>query len=531
MKRAAGIIFRTALLVTLGVVIGVFISNRNLMNQSLGFSLEENDKISKVLNLVQQRYVDSINVDSIEGVTVNNMLQHLDPHSIYLPEQKATSINEGLSGGFTGIGIEYQLLRDTMVITQIYPGGPAAKAGLVSGDRIIDVDGKKFSGTHLTVKKVNTILHGQNNSPMVLAVSPPGSYIKKSFTLKRGHVPNSTIDAAYMAGPMVGYIKISKFGLTTDADFREAIAKLKTEGLQKLVLDLRGNGGGYLNTATALADEFLTKGKLIVYTQGAHEERRDYFATDSGSFQTGKVAVMIDEYSASASEILAGALQDLDRAVIVGRRSFGKGLVQQQFAFGDGSAVNLTIARYYTPSGRSIQKSYKGGIESYHNEIAERMRKGELFSAQSNLNDSIFKKPSPYHTASGRKVFSGGGIMPDVFVPADTTGETYLLEDLSDQQLFTAYTIDTLQPVLNSFSSSDDFIKKYEVSDDDFRKFMLYASQTIKEVNPQEALDSKSAIKAMLKASAARFKWGDNAYFEAMNVGDETLLKAIQAVD
>jgi len=531
MKRAAGIIFRTTLLLTLGVMIGLFISNRSLMNQSLGFSLEENDKISKVLDLVKHKYVDSVNVDSVEGVTVNNMLQHLDPHSLYLPEQKATFINEGLAGGFIGIGIEYQLLRDTMVITQIYPGGPAAKAGLVTGDRIMEVDGKKFSGTHLTVKTINKTLHGQDNSPLIIAVSSPNSLARKNYTLKRGHVPNSSIDAAYMAAPGVGYIKISKFGLTTDTDFREAISKLKTKGLQKLVLDLRGNGGGYLNTATELADEFLTKGKLIVYTQGVHEERRDYFSTDSGTFQTGKVAVMIDEYSASASEILAGALQDLDRAVIVGRRSFGKGLVQQQFAFADGSAVNLTIARYYTPSGRSIQKSYKGGIESYHNDIAERMRKGELFSAQNNLDDSIFKKQSPYHTANGRKVFSGGGIMPDIFVPADTTGDSYLLEELNDKQLFTAYTIDKLQPLLNAFNSSDDFIKKYEISEDEFHKFIQYASQTIKEMNPQDLLTSKSAIKTMLKASAARFKWGDNAYFEAINASDETLLKAIKAVD
>src|SRR5580698_334808 len=227
-----------------------------------------------------------------------------------------------------------------------------------------------------------------------------------------------------MVAPGVGYVKVSKFALTTDADFRTALAKLKKQGLKKLVLDIRDNGGGYLNAATALADEFLKKDKLIVYTKGVHDERKDYFATDSGIFKDGKLAVLIDEYSASASEILAGALQDLDRAVIVGRRSFGKGLVQQQFPFGDGSAVNLTVARYYTPSGRSIQKSYRGGVENYHNELAERVRKGELISEQSNLNDSIFKAPSKYHTSTGRKVFSGGGIMPDIFVPADTVQNT-----------------------------------------------------------------------------------------------------------
>ncbi|MCO5947170.1 S41 family peptidase [Mucilaginibacter flavidus] len=530
MKRAAGIIFRTMVLVLLGIAIGLFISNHSLMNQSLGFSMQDGDKISKVLNLVKDSYVDSVNVDSIEGATVNNLLQNLDPHSLYLPEQRATSLNEGLAGGFTGIGLEYQLLRDTLVITQIYTGGPAANAGLITGDRILEVNNKKFSGTHLTTKSVNKALRGDDKSAILVTVVPPNSLIKKQYTLKRGHVNTSSLDAAYMAAPGVGYIKISKFALTTDADFRDAIGKLKAKGLQKLVLDLRQNGGGYLNAATALADEFLTKGKLIVYTQGIHEDRRDYFATDSGTFQQGKLAVIIDEYSASASEILAGALQDLDRATIVGRRSFGKGLVQQQFSFDDGSAVNLTIARYYTPSGRSIQKSYKGGVDSYHNEIAERMRKGELFSAQSNLDDSIFKRPSTYHTANGRKVFSGGGIMPDVFVPADTTGNTYLVQTLGDQQLFSAYVIDKLQPKLSQFASAEDFIKQYNMSDSELNNFILYVSKTIKEIDSRELAQSKSTIKTLVKANAARFKWGDNAYFEAINSDDITLVKAVEAV-
>jgi carboxyl-terminal processing protease len=530
MKRAAGVILKTTILVLLGITIGLFISNRSLMNQSLGFSMQDNDKISKVLNLVKDNYVDSVNVDSVEGVTVNNLLQNLDPHSLYLPEQRATSLNEGLAGGFTGIGLEYQLLRDTLVITQLYSHGPAANAGLATGDRILQVNNKKFSGTHLTVKLVNKALKGADNSPITITVLHPHSLVAQQYTLKRGHVNTSSLDAAYMVAAGVGYIKISKFALTTDADFRDAIAKLKAKGAQKLVLDLRQNGGGYLNAATALADEFLTKGKLIVYTQGIHEERRDYFATDSGTFQQGKLAVLIDEYSASASEILAGALQDLDRATIIGRRSFGKGLVQQQFSFNDGSAVNLTIARYYTPSGRSIQKSYKAGIDNYHNEIAERMRKGELFSAQSNLDDSIFKRPSAYHTANGRKVFSGGGIMPDVFVPADTTGNTYLVQALGEQQLFTAYTIDKLQQQLGTYKSADEFIKRYNISDDELDSFILYASKTLKEIDSRELAQSKPTIKSLLKASAARFKWGNTAYFEASNRDDIALRKAVDFI-
>jgi carboxyl-terminal processing protease len=531
MKKAAGIIFRSLIFILLGVTIGLYISNNNLINHNLGFPLSGNNKISKVLNLVKNNYVDTVNEDSLAGVTVNNLLQNLDPHSIYLQPQKAQSINESLGGGFNGIGLEYQLLRDTLVITMVYPGGPAAVAGLVTGDRVINVNKKKFSGTHLTVEHVNNVFRGDKDSQILLSVLPPNSSVIKSYPIKRGYVNLSSLDAAYMVAPGVGYIKISRFALTTDADFRTALNKLKLLGTKKLVLDIRENGGGYLNTATALADEFLKKGRLIVYTQGVHEARRDYFATDSGIFQDGKLSVIINEYSASASEILAGALQDLDRAVIVGRRSFGKGLVQQQFPFGDGSAVNLTIARYYTPSGRSIQKSYKGGVENYHNEIAERMRKGEFFSAQNNLNDSIFKGPSPYRTSSGKKVFSGGGIMPDVFVPVDTAQNTILIQELSSQQLFTAYVIDRLQPVLTEFNSADAFIKQYAVNDGELDHFILYASRSLREMDSHELLISKPSIKILLKAFAARFKWGNNAYFEAINSNDATLKKAIEAVN
>ncbi len=515
----------------LGIAIGLLIGDNNFTSRSLGFSLAGNDKISRVLTLVKNNYVDSVNVDSMEGVTVNNLLQNLDPHSLYLPPQRAQFINESLDGGFNGIGLEYQLLRDTLFITQVYPGGPAAAAGLIAGDKVIDVNGKKFSGTHLSAARVNKAFRGEKDSEIVLSVLVPNNSVQKLYPIKQGYVNLSSLDAAYMATPGVGYIKISKFALTTDADFRAALRKLKNHGLKKLVLDIRENGGGYLNAATALADEFLTKDRLIVYTQGVHEERKDYFASDSGMFQEGKLAVIIDEYSASASEILAGALQDLDRAVIVGRRSFGKGLVQQQFPFGDGSAVNLTVARYYTPSGRSIQKSYKGGVENYHHEIAERMRKGELFSAQSNLNDSIFKGPSPYRTVSGKKVFSGGGIMPDIFVPADTDENTTLIQELNNQQLFTAYIIDRLQPTLSKFASADDFIKQYMVSNNEFDRFILYSSRTIKEMDSNELRISGQTIKTLLKAFAARFKWGDNAYFEALNSDDISLKKAVEALE
>jgi carboxyl-terminal processing protease len=530
MKKAAGIVFRSAILILVGIAIGLYVKF-NFFNHLVDISLGNNDKISKVLNLVKENYVDSVNEDSLEGVAVNNLLQNLDPHSLYLQPERAQTINENLDGGFEGVGLEYQLLRDTLVITQVYPDGPAALAGLVTGDKVIAINQKKFSGTHLTAERVDNALKDAAAKEISMSVLPFNGAGMKQYRLKRGHVDLSSLDAAYMAAPGIGYIKISKFALTTDADFRSAFEKLKEQGLKKLVLDIRGNGGGYLNTATSLADEFLAKDKLIVFTKGAHEDRKDYFATDSGVFKQGKLAVLIDEYSASASEILAGALQDLDRAVIVGRRSFGKGLVQEQFPFGDGSAINLTVARYYTPSGRSIQKSYKGGPESYHNDLAERMRKGEFFSAQNNLNDSIFKSASPYHTAAGRKVYSGGGIMPDIFVPADSGMNTATIHEMEENELFTAYVIDRLQPVLNKYNSAEAFEGEYVVSDDELNRFIMYASRTLKEMESSDLLLSKDAIKSILKASAARFKWGDNAFFQVLNNNDAALKQAIAAIN
>ncbi|GAA3993353.1 S41 family peptidase [Mucilaginibacter dorajii] len=526
MKKTAGVIFRTLILLLVGVTIGLYIS-RNSADRTLGFSFSGNDKISQVLNLVDHSYVDSVNVDSIEGASINQLLQNLDPHSLYLPPQQAQNINERLEGGFNGIGIEYLLLRDTLIITQVNAGGPAAKAGLQVGAKVIKVDHKPFSGTKLTADKVNSIFRGDKDAAIAMDVINPNTKTTVALTMKRGRVDLSSVNAAYMANANTGYIKINKFAATTDTDFRSALKKLKADGMNKLVLDLRGNGGGYLSAATSMADEFLGKGQLIVYTKGIHEARTDYFATDSGAFQQGKVTVLIDEYSASASEILAGALQDLDRATIVGRRSFGKGLVQQQFPFGDGSAVNLTVARYYTPSGRSIQKSYKGGVESYRNELAQRMQKGELFSEQSNRSDTIFKGSS-YHTSGGRKVYSGGGIMPDIFVPVDTNQNSQVLQNLSEQQLFSAYVIDKMQPLISKYTGNDDFIKHYSVSDDDFHNFILYASQTIKEMDSRELLQSKEYIKSILKASAARLKWGDNAFYEVMNTNDVAYKKALE---
>lgn len=519
MKHTAGIIFRTILLLTIGALIGIFLSDGNLGGRRMGLS--GTNKINRVLDLVQNQYVDSVNIDSMEGVTINDLLQNLDPHSLYLPVQQARNINEKLEGGFTGIGLEYQLLRDTLVVTQVTAGAPSAKAGIMVGDKVVKVDNAPFAGTKLKTSRISKLFRGEKDTFITLNIQRDNNAKLKNFKVKRDRVTVSSIDAAYVTDG-VGYIKISKFGTSTDTDFRKALTNLKVDGMEKLVLDLRGNGGGYLNTATALADEFLPKGKLIVYTKGVHEPRTDYFATDSGSYQNGKLTVIIDEYSASASEILAGAMQDLDRGTIVGRRSFGKGLVQQQYPFGDGSAINLTVARYYTPSGRSIQKSYKNGIASYHDELANRIRKGELLNAGSNLSDSAFIGSSAFHTLKGRKVFSRGGIMPDIFIPADTIQSNQLVSDLSDHLLFSAYVLDKMQPKLAKYATADNFIKQYNISDKELTDFILYAYQTIPKMDARELLISKVTIKNLLKATAARLKWGNNAYFRVVNGIDET---------
>lgn len=525
MKHAASVIFRSVFWVLAGLIIGLLIRDQGTVARTV----PGGHKIDSALLFVHQHYVDTVNSDSIEVKAINNTLQQLDPHSVYLARQQAQSVNERLDGSFNGLGIEYVILRDTMFLTQVYPGSPAARSGLANGDRIISVNNKNVTGTHITSEQVSNLLKGTFGTRIRLRVKHLFADDVQSYTVTRGPVPLSSLDAAYRIGPQTGYIKLSKFATTTDTDFRRAFTDLKKQGVNRLVLDLRGNRGGYLDAATALADEFLTKGKLIVYTQGAHEPRQNYYSSDDGLFQQGKLAILIDEYSASASEIVAGAIQDLDRGIIVGRRSFGKGLVQEQFRFGDGSAINLTVARYYTPSGRSIQKSYKNGLSDYRNEIYERERKGELSKAENNLTDSI-SHSHIYHTQNGKKVYGGGGIMPDIFVAEDTTEITTLLKELMSNKLFTTYTIDRLLPSLSRFKGIDDFVDRFDVNDNEVNSFIVYASDTLKEMDSKEIKVSRGYIKLYLKAFAARFKWGDPAYFRVINSRDEGIKKALAAV-
>lgn len=483
------------------------------------------NRLDEILTLVQKRYVDSLNLDTIQDKAIGEVLARLDPHSTFLPYSKAQRLNESLEGNFEGIGIEYHPLGDSvMVVTRIFPNGPAAQAGMQQGDRVLSIQGKRLVKADLDREKITGLLKGKKGTHVSVQVYRPAIHQTKNLSITRGRIESSSIDAAYMLNARQGYVKIDRFASSTDTDFRKAVFALKKAGMKSLVLDLRGNGGGYLSAATALADEFLPAKKLIVFTKGAHEPRMDYLATDSGCFEQGNLVVLVDEYSASASEVLAGALQDLDRATIIGRRSFGKGLVQEQFVFDDGSALNLTIARYYTPSGRSIQKSYAKGLADYQNELAKRGEAGELFAEN--------KEPVPaasamFHTYKGRKVYGGGGITPDVFVAEDTSGRTPLFNELNEQNLLMDFVIGDLTGKTGPYKTLADYVKNYRLSDADFDRFIHQSGRKLKTMPSAEIRRSDALIRKTLKAVLARYRWGDEGLYRVLNEGDAVMAKAV----
>jgi carboxyl-terminal processing protease len=346
----------------------------------------------------------------------------------------------------------------------------------------------------------------------------------------RDRIIVSSIDAAYMLTGQSAYIKISKFGARTDEDFHASLLKLKKQGMKNLVLDLRDNGGGYLNSATALADEFLADQELIVYTQGLHEPRTDYFASAKGDFENGKLVVLIDENTASASEIIAGAVQDLERGTIIGRRSFGKGLVQEQFDFGDGSALNLTIARYYTASGRSIQKSYKKGNDAYYSEVKERYRNGELSSDGKNLGDSLYNKSQTYTTKSGKVLYGGGGIMPDIYIPVDTTGYTDLYYELSAKGVLNDVLYNHLLKQKQIYQSTDELVKNFRISDQDVKKLIQLAAKRNIKASEAQIASSRKEIETQLRALLARYHFGDEGFYKVLNSGDQAISRSLEVL-
>jgi carboxyl-terminal processing protease len=513
---------------------GMFLGYKFLKDQ--GYAFQRNvqfasnnaEKVDEIINLINRNYVDEIDADTLSHTEIDSLLRQLDPHSVYLPPVKADEQSELLEGNFEGIGIEYYILKDTLLITKVFKDGPADNAGLKLGDKILKIDSLYISGRHLGRDKMMGKIKGRRGTAVQLVILHGGSPKPVSLSIKRGRVNVSSIDAAYMMNADAGYIRISEFGANTDKDFVDCIKTLKSAGMKKLILDLRDNGGGYLTAATGLANQLLPENKLIVYTEGKHEPRTDYIATGGGEFEDGKLAVLINENSASASEILAGAVQDLDRGIIVGRRSFGKGLVQEQFPFGDGSALNLTIARYYTPLGRSIQKSYKKGYAAYQNEIEDRFNDGELTDKTYSPRDSL-RKNAAFITGSGKKVFGGGGIQPDIYVKMDTAGMNKFYTTLLNKKVLFDYVFDVLA---NRYTAAylDQNIAAFNISDADYKDFLKYIQSRDISIDTKQLSASKSIIFNDLKALLYKYYLGETGYYRALNQNDNMVKQAIQSL-
>jgi carboxyl-terminal processing protease len=521
----AGVLF-------VGLLLGQsFVDENARTNNSIFPSVlvDKNGKLQQLIQIVNENYVDVVGSDTLQDFAIRKVLSHLDPHSTYMPPALAKALGEDLNGSFDGIGVEYYRLRDTLMITAVTPAGPADKAGIKIGDKLIGVDDKPISGVNMKEQEVAARVRGKRGSTVNLWVNRGGIDLAEPIKVRRDKIVVSSIDAAYIIDTAIAYIKIKRFGAQTANDFKENLNRMKQYGVSRLILDLRENGGGYLRSATALASEFFRDKKLLVYTQGAHEPRTDYFSTANGMFDQGKLAILIDEKSASASEIVAGAVQDLDRGIVVGRRSFGKGLVQDQFGFEDGSAINLTIARYYTPSGRSIQKSYKDGIDKYFNEINKRYISGELSRDKENLLDTSLFKGLLYHTSSGRPIYGGGGIMPDIYVPIDTLGINSFYKKVIRENLINDYVYSNLVSTPPDFSI-DHYMNHYNLPKDTYSNFVKLSQKKGIEVNNKQAALARKLIESDMKALVARFFFGSEAYFRIKNSSDHMLVRTVEAL-
>jgi carboxyl-terminal processing protease len=507
-------------LIALGIFIGIWLKPGTNRGSMFG----ANSKFGEVLNIINQAYVDTVDMESLEEKTLNELLTNLDPHSVYIPAKDLAQANEQLEGNFEGVGIEFNILNDTIMVVSAINGGPSQELGIQAGDRIIEVDTQRVAGVGIKNEQVLKLLRGPKASKVNVVIYRPASARKIPYTITRNTIPIHSVDVSMMLNDETGYVKISRFAANTHEEFLEAVNQLKLKGLQNLVLDLRDNPGGYLTAATEICDEFLDDHKMIVYTQGRMQPRNEYTAERKGLFERGKLVVLINEGSASASEIVSGAMQDWDRAVVIGRRSFGKGLVQEPFSLRDGSAMRLTIARYYTPSGRCIQKPYDIGYDAYEEEIYHRYTSGEMEDSSKikQLDSTVFK------THNGRIVYSKGGIMPDVFVPVDTSyRNNYYIELLSAGLVNQfAYTyVDAHRSRLKTFADVDQFKRNF--NDDLYPAFIAYATEKGVNATPAEQQKVKVFFSRHIKALIARQLWRDNGYFYIVNSYDPTIEKAL----
>jgi len=513
------------LLLSICMVAGMFVGYRIRGNMPVSnvFFVNKERPVQEVLDLINRKYVDEENVDSLGTSAIQTILSQLDPHSIYLPVQELKQVNEDLEGQFFGIGIEFNIINDTINIVNVLDKGPSQKAGLLIGDQILKVNDSVVSGNHITSQKLRKLVSGDAGEKVTITILREGN--QKPVIITRGPVPIYSLDAAYMMTDTVGYIRLNKFSETTYKEFMTSLQKLKKQGMKSLVLDLRDNGGGILTQATNIADEFLNNDKLITYTEGAHSPKKEYRCQKDGEFEKGKLIILVNEGTASASEILSGALQDWDRATIVGRRSFGKGLVQEQYQLSDGAGLRLTVARYYTPLGRSIQKSYKKGIEAYEHDLIDRFKDGEMTSA-----DSIkHTNEKEYTTANGKILYGGGGITPDVFVPFDTASiQKNVMTILMNGTLNRFVYLNFLkhQKHFKQYNSPKMFENKYVADDSTLNDLRLYALKDSVSLNLKDPKE-KALLQQQIKTLTAREIWNTEGFYEIHNRYDSTVIKAL----
>ncbi len=511
--------------IVLGIVIGNYISTKK-------FTLDKDRKINAVLNLIQSEYVDSIDVKDLVEQAIPAIIGNLDPHSYYIPASDIRAENEKLDGSMSGIGVSFFMMNDTANVDQVIPNGPAEKVGMLAGDRIISVNGESIVGGTLTAEGIRSKIRGEKGTKVRIGVKRNTSKKTLTFTITRDDIPMNTIDVSYMLDDKTGYIKIAQFGKNTYDEFFAALSKLKKDGASRYIVDLRGNPGGYMEMAILMVNEFLEQGELIVYTKG-RKEREDIqvWSDDQGSFHDAQVAVLIDEYSASASEIMAGALQDNDRGLVVGRRSFGKGLVQKQIYLPDSSAIHLTIARYYTPSHRCIQKDYTLGDEDdYSKELYDRYSHGELYSADSIKVD----KSKIFRTANGRIVYGGGGIVPDIFVPNDTTGITTYYRAVANLGLLQQYVytyVDINRDQLKNVKTVKQLMGMMPSDDALTYDFVCYARDNGVPMRWYYINLSRSLIARQLRALVIRDVLGSEEFYRYYNRTDNTVNAALKALN
>lgn len=513
-----------ALCLVLGIMIGTFYANHFGGNR-LNIISSGSNKLSNLLHIIEDQYVDKTNIDSLVEKAIPEILTELDPHSLYFSAEKAQEETDLLKGSFSGIGVEFVIREDTIQVQNVISNGPAERAGLISGDKIVMIDGKPFVGKNVTNDEAMRRLKGNKDTKVKIGVIRFGNKNIKQYVVTRGEIIQKSIAATYMIDDKTGYIKIKNFGDTTYAELLIALATLSQENVQNIVLDLRDNGGGYLQSAVQIANEFLPKNKLIVYTEGRKSPRQDYRSDGHGSYQRIPLVVLINEISASSAEILAGALQDNDRATIIGRRSFGKGLVQQEIGFPDNSKVRLTIARYYTPSGRCIQKPYVAGHENeYMKDIVNRYENGEFFSA-----DSIKHTGKKYYTSKGRIVYGGGGISPDIFVPEDTTDVTSYYKQAVMSGLIYQYAFvytDNNRAKLKEYDNLDD-LKNYLAKQNLVDKFASYADKNGLKRRNLMIRKSHSLLDRNILSRIIYNILNENAWTEYINEVDPVIAKSL----